>query len=287
MTQEEKAKAYEEAIKIAKEELKEADAIEYNLPDCAHAIRTTVYSLFPDLKESESEDERIRKALKEYFINSFQINGVAAICGVHIKDILAWLEKQGEQKPAWSEEDEKILNLIIARLHSHPNVEVEEYGKDYHWLNSLENRVQPQPKQEWSLKKDAFIQVCVNAINDISYFRSEDKEELINWLNSLRPQSQLKWSEEDEETLKDIITSMTNLKDSATSDALRYIYNSKIAWLKSLIPQSQWRPSDEQMKALDSVLDYLANNLSNLELINDLNFLNLQSLYKELKKLTE
>ena len=50
---------------------------------------------FPELRESESE--RIRKALKEYFINSFQNNGVAAICGVHIIDILAWLEKQGTE----------------------------------------------------------------------------------------------------------------------------------------------------------------------------------------------
>ena len=52
---------------------------------------------FPELRESESE--KIRKALKEYFINSFQNNGVAAICGVHIIDILTWLEKQGKQKP--------------------------------------------------------------------------------------------------------------------------------------------------------------------------------------------
>lgn len=50
---------------------------------------------FPELRESESE--RIREALKEYFINSFQNNGVAAICGVHIIDILAWLEKQGTE----------------------------------------------------------------------------------------------------------------------------------------------------------------------------------------------
>ena len=53
-----------------------------------------------------------------------------------------------EQKSAWSEEDEKILNLIIARLHSHPNVEVEEYGKDYHWLKSLKERYTWKPSDE-------------------------------------------------------------------------------------------------------------------------------------------
>ena len=48
---------------------------------------------------AENKDERIRKALKQYFVNSFQNNGVAAICGVHVKDVLDWLEKQGEKHP--------------------------------------------------------------------------------------------------------------------------------------------------------------------------------------------
>ena len=48
-------------------------------------------------------------------------------------------------KPSWSEEDEKILNIIIARLHSHPNVELEEYGKDYHWFKSLKDRYTWKP----------------------------------------------------------------------------------------------------------------------------------------------
>ena len=41
----------------------------------------------------------------------------------------------GEQTPAWSGKDEEMLNLIIARLHSHPNVDLEEYSKEYDWLN--------------------------------------------------------------------------------------------------------------------------------------------------------
>ena len=97
MTIEEKAKAYDEAIKIAKEELKEADAIEYNLPDSAHAIRTTVYSLFPELKESN--DELIRKE-----ILSFCRDRAAKYSNdpkyVNIEKWIAWLEKKGEQKHA-------------------------------------------------------------------------------------------------------------------------------------------------------------------------------------------
>ena len=86
MDYEKKYKDLVEAVKI----LKEANPSD-------EGIQNWVNDNVPELKESE--DERIRKALKEYFINSFQNNGVAAILGVHIKDILAWLEKQGEKLP--------------------------------------------------------------------------------------------------------------------------------------------------------------------------------------------
>ena len=79
MTQEEKAKAYDE--------VREKIAIRFG-----SNVADEIFSQF-----EMSEDERIRKALKEYFINSFRNNGVAAICGVHIKDVFAWLEKQGDK----------------------------------------------------------------------------------------------------------------------------------------------------------------------------------------------
>lgn len=47
-----------------------------------------------------------------------------------------WLRSL-QPKQGWSEEDEKILKLVIARLHSHPNVELEEFSKEYDWLKSL------------------------------------------------------------------------------------------------------------------------------------------------------
>lgn len=58
--------------------------------------------LFPEL--AESEDERIRKAIK-YCIKQGFI-GCGKIENVTPDECLAWLEKQGEQKPMWIEEDE-------------------------------------------------------------------------------------------------------------------------------------------------------------------------------------
>lgn len=85
MTQEEKAKRYDEVIAMAKE------CITY-VPD--DAVNKYMLSMFPELKESE--DERIRKALIEFFRLGAKNNETT--CDVSDKEILAWLEKQGEHK---------------------------------------------------------------------------------------------------------------------------------------------------------------------------------------------
>lgn len=81
---EEKAKRYDDAIKIAKDS--------FNYPDYPGFIRADV--VFPELKESE--DERIRKDLITYIKS---IKGNTFDLTMRSKDWLAWLEKQGEKKP--------------------------------------------------------------------------------------------------------------------------------------------------------------------------------------------
>ena len=83
-----------------------------------------------------------------------------------VKDILNWLEKQGEQKsaekkelkkieqkPAWSEEDEKMFDEVINNLHNYIFKSDNTYfyidcDKHITWLKSFKDRVQPQPKQD-------------------------------------------------------------------------------------------------------------------------------------------
>ena len=72
-------------------------------------------ALAPEL--SKSEDESIRKFLVDYF-TSYKIGNVATkLNGVRIDDILNYLEKQKEQKPAeWSEEDkDKVVQYLHDR----------------------------------------------------------------------------------------------------------------------------------------------------------------------------
>lgn len=89
MTQEQKAKRFDEVL----EQLK--GLIEGTREDKCAIVEEDIIGIFPELKESE--DERIRKAIITFF-ESEDDNTTYAL--VPKKDILAWLEKQGEQKPA-------------------------------------------------------------------------------------------------------------------------------------------------------------------------------------------
>ena len=145
MTQEEKAKAYDEAI----ERLRNAfyDNSGRMCEEYRKAVIKIIEPIFPQLKESE--DEKIRKWIREELKSKYVVDNI--VNDVMADKALAWLEERGEQKSAWSDEDENIRQWIT------------------HDIDKL-----------LALKKKSFI--------------IADKE--INWLKSLRPQSQWKQSNE-------------------------------------------------------------------------------------------
>ena len=74
----------------------------------------------PELKESE--DEKIRKVLIDYFddANKADENPLQSY-GVHTDKVIAWLEKQDQVKNdrrKWSEEDKGTLERIISFINS-------------------------------------------------------------------------------------------------------------------------------------------------------------------------
>ena len=98
---EEKAKAYDEALKV----LHKYDGVNIMFS------QSLKEEMFPELRESE--DERIRKHLISFFDNLVTF-GNASICETEdtkVDNILAWLEKQGEKElvtcPICGWEDEK------------------------------------------------------------------------------------------------------------------------------------------------------------------------------------
>ena len=86
MTQEEKAKRYDEALEKGREV--------YNR---GYYVSGDLEYIFPEFKESE--DEKVRKALIE-LVKCNERSGYTLLNNVSTSSMLDWLEKQGEQKPA-------------------------------------------------------------------------------------------------------------------------------------------------------------------------------------------
>lgn len=81
---EQKAKRYDEVLAMAKE------CVTY-VPD--NAVNKYMFNMFPELKESE--DEKIRKALIEYFNEQCDMSDWNGVYGYQV---VAWLEKQDPKK---------------------------------------------------------------------------------------------------------------------------------------------------------------------------------------------
>ena len=92
MTQEEKAKRYDDALELARDYYKanlKLDKADENL---------VLEDIFPEL--AESEDEEIKKSLINFFDNANKCGENPMYeYGVYPEEILDWLEKQGEQNP--------------------------------------------------------------------------------------------------------------------------------------------------------------------------------------------
>ena len=87
MTTEEKARAYDEVLEIARCWLNSSQIIQ----DCNYTIEDAIQNIFPQL--AESEDERTRKELVEYHKQLFEKNRDQEV-GLFHKNALTYLEKQ-------------------------------------------------------------------------------------------------------------------------------------------------------------------------------------------------
>lgn len=174
---EEKAKAYEEKLDVARHI--------YADPSVKDEDKYYIEVIFPEL--TESEDERIRKKI---------------IATIHLyygepledeaKEMIAWLEKRGEQKPAWNEEEEYRLDIILERIERGLIVDKEHID----WLKSLKDRVQPQHKQEWSMYDETILKALIDHFEYKKEFNEAEDYDIVLWLKSLRPENRWKPTEE-------------------------------------------------------------------------------------------
>ena len=112
-------------------------------------LRDWVEGMFPELRENK--DEIIKKALIDFFNRD---HPAPDFCGFTWDEIVAWLEKQGEQKPAeWSVIDDEMLKNVIDSIHiafeycSDP-ISKRGYQKELDWLKSLRLKTYWRPSEE-------------------------------------------------------------------------------------------------------------------------------------------
>ena len=155
------------------------------------------------------------------------------------------------------------------------------------WLKSLNNRVQPKPKQKWKQENIEELTKFENAMMHIgeSFFGknagldpndTDTIKEQAELLLELAPKTE--WSEEDERNLQGIIDEIEANKNQAPDYDLA-TYDRFLSWLKSLKVRYTWKPSDEQMQALLSEVEGWGKGCPKQKV--------LESLYNALKKLTE
>ena len=143
----------------------------------------TFLKYFPELKESD--DEKIRKVLIE-LVKCNERSGYFMFNNITTSSMLAWLEKQGEQKPAWSEEDEVMLKEALRMIERPGSIFKGEIltKKVADWLKSLKGRVQPQNRWKPSDEQIECLSDAIKHYNSLGYPAPKLKE-LLDGLNKL------------------------------------------------------------------------------------------------------
>lgn len=227
MTQEEKAKAYDEALKRAREFQKSKDGL------CV----LTAESIFPELRESENE--RMRKAALEGIEYLERKLGWDAIGDIDILDVKEYLEKQKEQKEE-----------LVYRL----NGLMQEYIKD----GKDEN------EKEYRLK---CYQLFWDALEDTNFFeqkeqKSNNPDEIINLKFSVGDVVCRKgWADH---TIKELFLGKEPVYICTNDEGLEshIPYSEQDEWeLKQKGQKPEWSEEDEKfIKELCNLLASIAKN---------------------------
>ena len=158
------------------------------------------------------EEEMTPFQKKVFFIIDTAIEeeqGLKQVCD----ELLSLAHDEIMQKPAWSDEDEHILEDIIKEIEANktagPEYDEKVYDMFLSWLKSLKVRIQHQHKQEWSEedwkyyhKLEMFLEVNEHySKTEKSSGYQKDVHETLSWLKSLKERYTWKPSDEQIEAL--------------------------------------------------------------------------------------
>lgn len=215
MTQEEKAKQYDEVLEKAKSWYVDAQI----------DFKKTLEALFPTIKENE--DERVRKAIISGMKALQEKGKYTEFAHIPMDEVFTWLESLKDRvgyeancttTKEWSDGDEYMLDETIQHLKQlieidkakHCACDVQYYQRDIDWLKSLKDRIQHQlhSPQEWSEEDQRNIQ---NIDSVLFYDRKLPEDtcvKLRNFLKTLKERIGWKPSEEQISSLRDVIYSL-------------------------------------------------------------------------------
>ena len=231
LTIEEKAKRYDEAIEFAHNKHRFSS----NLSEIK-----LIEELFPELKEGDYDRiiNNIKKAVEAYWSDE------------PLQEILAWLEKQSEQKQ-WdsvkpvSAEDK----LYLMQGEQMPAIKLERDDNGEAVLTPFEAEL-------FSMMSEAWQGYSFGEEVNIAKIVKEHSKELLEIANEQKPA----WSEEDEYCLAGAIETELYMIDVVNGIKKFDVGNSSIeeectrelAWLKSLkdrvqlLPKQEWSKDDDQ-----------------------------------------
>ena len=164
---------YEEKYKNALSQAKQAID---NIPDKSFA--EWLQNIFPELKESE--DEKIRKVLIKYLKERLHsgFNEEVRICN----DGIAWLEKQGEQKPTDNVEPKfKVGDWIVEPREDEPDYlwHIDRIKNDVYWYDAVNSGVEITHADKnyhlWSIEDASDGDVLAYPDNTIVLFKTLHK----------------------------------------------------------------------------------------------------------------
>lgn len=244
--------------------------------------REQVLAYLEKLKERKPVNAAYISGIREELLgiedNAKNIDGLTESQWVAIRAAHRLLGEyvEQEQKPAeWSEEDEKMLHIILTDINyaqkNYSTSRLTPYDKKVSWLKTLSLNLKKSNEDvaklcsnEWSDKDKNVFNLALNLIkhsNDCHGLL--DKELAVKWFAELPsrfvPQLKQEWNEEDENKIKDIIDYLECWNDfdhgSESFEECRKRMEGNIQFMKSLRPS--WKPSEEQMDILDKVYHYL------------------------------
>ena len=266
-------------------------------------------------KQVEEIEEMIRVWNKDLKTSNENIKDCIGMCltdvneqrfkdyGTNLRDCLAWLEKQGEQKPLfkkgdtviWQNEEYSILDVTTDSYNIGGYIIPIYRQNEFIIKQKLADKINPKfkigdvitdntgaypHKKIEAIENENYIVRCLYT-NCQQYIPINTQDEYI------LVEQKSAWSEEDENNilfLTSIIEECFKDKEKITlygdTVCANFTKEDVIDRLKSLRPQNTWKPSDRQMIALSNI--NLTGNISyagqEQELIN---------LYSDLKKLRE